>query len=212
MGRGRKERIRIPGIASVYRPLLGTVRIHRHELPQKDMADAGVVPAVVEHLPARQNHRMEVMILIEAELPYFRSVGVHEVQVADLLAAVPAGNRLIRSGRAEHNLAVRQIAAVHGVDIVGHLRDLPEARSVDIQFPEFPVDAVGPGEEEAVAVEMEIEFADVLPFIGAIDRLELSLQERPATAGKSHCRIHCVPATRCIRGSTACRFPRPTSR
>ena len=76
-----------------------------------------VVPPAENHLAGRQHGRMEIQVLIETQLPYVTAVGVHQIDAACALHAVPAGDRRDRGGRDENDSAIRQIAGVEIIDI-----------------------------------------------------------------------------------------------
>jgi len=138
------------------------------------VADARVVPPVEQDLAVVQDDRMKVVVLVEAQLPHARPVGVHRVQVGDPLGglAVPAGHALVRGRAAEDDPAVGQVTGVEAVHVPGRPGDLPQARPVGPEFPDLPVLGIAPGEEQPVGVPVEVHLADVTAALGAVKRLE----------------------------------------
>ena len=108
-----EQRVGIPRVASVDGPLSGAVGIHRHQLPEENVADARVVPAMIDDLTRWKHGRMEVVVLVEAELANVRAIAVHQVEIAYSLATVPARHGLIGGRRSEDDLAAGQVARVH---------------------------------------------------------------------------------------------------
>jgi len=66
--RGVKEGAGPIGIGPVERPLVGAVRVHRHEQTGVGMGRVGVFPALIENGAVSQHARAPVMFLVEAEL------------------------------------------------------------------------------------------------------------------------------------------------
>ena len=148
------ERIGIVGIAPVDGPLQRAVGVHYHQGPKVDVHGARVVPAAEDHLAGGQHGRMEVVILVEAQLPHPRAVGIHQVDARRPLPAVPTGNRMVRGGGGEHDPPVGQVAGVEVVHALLLARDLPEAAAVDSNLVDLPTPPVGHGEKQPVGIEV----------------------------------------------------------
>ena len=198
--RTRKEqRVRVPGIAAINRPLPSAIGVHGHELPQKYMANAGVVPAVIEHLTGGQYDRMKVVILIKANLADVSTVVVHEIQIAHASTTVPTRYRLIRRRRAEKDFSIWQIAGIHRVHICRQMRDLPFVRTVDPHFPDLPISFGRLRHKQTLSSKMQINFTDIPATFRSIDRAQDLRRRKPVQGGRFRCRNRRVPGMHYIR-------------
>ncbi len=81
------------------------------------MHGPGIVPAAEYYLARRQYGRVQVEVLVVAQLPNVAAVCVHQVDIAGSFDAVPAGDCRVRSGRDEDDSAVGQIAGIEVVNV-----------------------------------------------------------------------------------------------
>ena len=131
---------------------------------------------MVENLTVEHDARMQIVVLVEAQLSDGGTVGVHLIEVRDPFQSVPARYRLVRGRRAEHNPSVRKIAGVEAVDVVRHPGNLPQVRPIDADLPDLPVRLVGPCEQQSVGVPVHVDLADVPAVLGPIERDQFLLR------------------------------------
>ena len=119
---------------------------------------------------------MKVVVLVVTEPPHALALGVHDVQIRHEALPMPARNRLIAGRRAEDDFPIGQIAGVHAIDVVGHLRDLPQSGPVGLEFLDHPILFGRFGKQHPPGVAVQIDLAHVARVFGAVDRLHFPVR------------------------------------
>ena len=172
-----ENRVRPVGVAAVVLHLPRAVGVHREQQPREVVRRVGVLPARVEDAAVVHDGRAPVVVLVEAELADLAGRAVEQVEVRDLVRAGDAGDALEDARRVEEDSPVGQVARVVVVDIGVDARgDLCELLRPRVQLEDLPaLVAAEHREEEALAVEVEVDVGDLARLLWLPESLELRL-------------------------------------